>query len=108
MVRSFREDVLLRYFDGNLPAFNIVDGHKTGLGAMLMQGNTLQEARPVDVASRTTSVSEKHCPQLVLEATSMDFGLRRFREYVVGSPHLIKGIMDHKPLVPIFNERRKG
>ena len=73
-----------------------------------MQGKTFQDARPVAVASRTTSMSEKHCPQLDLEAASLDFGLRRFREYVVGSPHLIKVITDHKPLIPIFNERRKG
>lgn len=108
LVDSFREDVLLRYFDCSLPTFIVVDGHVSGLGAMLMQGNTLQDARPVAVASRTTSVSEKHCPQLDLEATSLDFGLRRFREYVVGSPHLVKVITDHKPLIPIFNERRKG
>ena len=108
LVRSFRKDILLRYFDGNLPTFIFVDGHRTGLGAMLGQGRTIEEARPVAVASRTTSTAEQHCPQLDLEAASLDFGLRRFREYVVGSPSLIKVITDHKPLVPIFNERRDG
>ena len=108
LVDSFREDVLLRYFDGNLPTYIVVDGHQTGMGAMLLQGNTLQEAKPVAVVSRTTSLSEKNRPQLDLEAASVDFGLRRFREYVVGTPHLIKVVTDHKPLIPIFNERRKG
>ena len=58
--------------------------------------------------TRTTSISEKGCPQLDLEAVSLDFGLRRFREYVVGSPTLIKVITDHKPLVHIFNGRHTG
>ena len=80
LVSSFKNDVLLRYFDCSLPAFIVVDGHVSGLGAMLMQGSSLQDARPVAVASRTTSTSEKHCPQLDLEALSQDFGLRRFRE----------------------------
>ena len=108
LVRSFRKDALLRYFDGNLQTFIFVDGHRTGLGAMLAQGRTIEEARPVAVASRTISPTEQHFPQLDLEAASLDFGLRRFREYVVGSPSLIKVITDHKPLVPIFNERRNG
>ena len=60
------------------------------------------------MASRTTNTSESNCPQLDLEAASLDFGLRRFREYVVGSPTLIKVITDHKPLVHIFNGRRNG
>ena len=106
LVDSFREDALLRYFDGNLPTYIVVDGHKTGIGAILLQGNALQEAKPVAVVSRTTSLSEKNCSQLDLEAASI--GLRRFREYVVGTPHLIKVVTDHKPLITIFNERRKG
>ena len=108
LVRSFRKDALLRYFDGNLQTFIFVDGHRTGLGALLAQGRTIDEARPVAVASRTTSPAEQHYPQLDLEAASLDFGLRRFREYVFGSPSLIKVITDHKPLVPIFNDRRNG
>ena len=80
LVRSFRRDALLRYFDGNLQTFIFVDGHRKGLGAMLAQGRTIEEARPVAVASGTTSPAEQHCPQLDLAAASLDFGLRRFRE----------------------------
>ena len=108
LIDAFRQDILLRYFDPQANTFIIVDGHKTGVGAILAQGPTLAEAKPVALASRTTSISEKGCPQLDLEAVSLDFGLRRFREYVVGSPTLIKVITDHKPLVHIFNGRRTG
>ena len=108
LTRSFRKDVLLRYFDSSLSTFIFVDGHHTGLGAMLAQGNTVEDAKPVAVASRATSLAERNYPQLDLEAASLDFGLRRFKEYTVASPKLIKVVTDHKPLVRIFNGRRNG
>ena len=38
----------------------------------------------------------------------MDFALRRFRQYVVGSPRNVVVVSDHKPLCNIFNGNRKG
>ena len=108
LVQAFKKDMLLQYFDGKLQTFVFVDAHQTGLSAMLAQGDAIEHARPVAIASRTTSEAEKHYPQLDLEASSTDFGLRCFREYLVGSPSVIKVVTDHKPLVPIFNNRRKG
>jgi len=108
LIVAFRNSALLQYFDGSQPTFIFVDAHQSGLGAILAQGETVDRARPVAMASRCTSQAEKHYPQLDLEATSIDFGLRRFRDYLVGSPHTIKVITDHKPLTTIFNGRRKG
>ena len=45
--------------------------------------------------------------KLDLEALSVDFGLRRFRYYVVGGP-TVEVVTDHKPLVSIFGNKRKG
>ena len=98
----------MRYFDCELDTFLFVDGYKIGLGAMLAQGKSIADAKPVAVASRSTSLAEMAYPQLDLEAASLDFGLRRFREYLVGSPTIIKLVTDHKPLVPVFNGRRNG
>ena len=39
--------------------FLITDAHKTGLGGMLAQGNSIENAKPVAIASRTTNTSEK-------------------------------------------------
>ena len=75
---------------------------------MLAQGNSISDAKPVAIASRSTSVAERNYSQLDIEAASFDFGLKRFREYLVGSPTIIKVVTDHKPLVPIFNGRRNG
>ena len=38
----------------------------------------------------------------------MDFGLRRFRQYLVGDPKGVVVISDHKPLVSIFKSTRCG
>ena len=45
---------------------------------------------------------------LDLEALVVDFGLRRFRNYLIGAPDTITVITDHKPLCPIFNGNRSG
>ena len=89
LVRAFKKETLLAYFDGNLPTYVLVDAHCTGLGAILAQGPTLKEARPVALSSRATNNAEKRYPQLDIEGTGVDFGLRRFREYLVGAPHMI-------------------
>ena len=47
-------------------------------------------------------------PQIDLKALRKDFALRRFRNYIVGSPTEIKVITDHKPLEVIFNGIWKG
>ena len=39
---------------------------------------------------------------------SIDFGLRRFRDFTVGSPNKITIVTDHKPLCSIFNGNRRG
>ena len=78
-----------------------------GLSAILMQGRSVDEAEPVAFASRATTDVENRYPQLDLEALSIDFGLRRFRYYIVGVPS-VDIITDHKPLVSIFNNTRVG
>ena len=108
LVASFRGDALLRFFDCEQPTFVFVDGHTTGLGAMLAQGTSIEEAKPIAIASRTTTPAEGRYPQLDIEALSVDFALSRFREYLVGSPTPITVVTDHKPLVSIFNGRRNG
>ena len=83
LIKAFKKETLLWYFDPNMPTFVLVDAHRIGLGVILFQGQTLEVARPVAVASRATNKSEKRYPQLDIEGTSVDFGLQRFREYLV-------------------------
>ena len=95
---SFSKEALLHYFDLNKNTFLLVDAHRSGLGAILVQGNTMNDARPVAVASRTTNDAEKRYPQIDLDAMSADFALRRFMHYLAGSPKQIMVVTDHKPL----------
>ena len=108
LIREFREDTLLRYFCMNKPTYIMADAHNSGLGVSLCQGDSIEKAKPVAFASRATSDAEKRYPQLDLEAMALDYGLRRFRNYIVGSPSTIVLVTDHKPLESVFNGNRKG
>ena len=108
LINAFKEASLLHYFDMNKEIFIFTDAHVTGLGAMLAQGNSIDDAYPIAVASRTTNKAEERYPQIDLEAMGIDFALRRFRNYLVGSPNQINVITDHKPLRNIFNGKRRG
>ena len=107
LLQSFKKDILLRYFDTKKKIFVVTDAHATGLGAMLLQGDDFESAKPVVIASRTTSNAKHRYPQLDLEATGMDFALHRLRNYLVGAPEVIV-VIDHKPMCPIFNSYRIG
>ena len=106
LVQSVKQDTLFRYFDTK-KIFIITDAHVTGLGAILAQGYDLNSSKPVVIASRTTSNTERRYPQLDLEATAIDFALRWFRNYLVGAKKK-EIITDHKPLCSIFNTHRQG
>lgn len=103
----FEEDTLMRHFDPELPTFISVDAHRSGLSAILQQGNSLEEAKPVLMTSRATTAVESRYPQLDLEALAIDFGLRRFRYYLIGGPR-VNVVTDHKPLISIFSNVRAG
>lgn len=108
LIKAFKQDTLLRYFDLTKPTYIFTDAHISGFGAMLAQGEDMASAKPVAFASRTTNKAESNYPQLDLEAMGVDFGLRRFRKYIVGAPDIIKVVTDHKPLCGIFNGSRSG
>ena len=103
----FNEAVLLKYFDPSVPTFIHVDASPDGFGAILCQGDSVDTATPVTVASRSTTSAESRYPQIDLEAMAIDFALHRFRVYLVGGPTVVV-LTDHKPLLPIFNETRVG
>ena len=108
LLASFRKDILLRYFDISKPTYVFTDAHITGLGAILAQGDSVETARPIAIASRTTTDAEKKYPQIDLEGLGVDFGLSRFRNYLIGSPKEIIVVTDHMPLCSVFNGSRTG
>ena len=109
IIAAFRKDTLLQYFDLNDQTYVFVDAHKSGLSAILAQGPHIGATKAVDIKSRCTNKAEKRgYPQLDLEAMAIDFALRRFRQYLVGSPLPCIIVTDHKPLLGVLNGRRSG
>lgn len=78
--KCLHNDAMLRYFNTAIPTFIFVDAHTSGVSAILAQGKSITDCKPVSFASRATRPEEQRYPQLDLEATAVDFGLRRFRE----------------------------
>ena len=103
----FHKDILIQYFDPQKNTYIFVDAHRTGLGAVLAQGCLINDTVPIAIASRTTTKVEQRYPQIDLEGLAVDFGLRRFRQYIVGGP-LVKVVIDHKPLVSIYANKHLG
>ena len=93
---AFSESMLMNHFNPNTNTFILADAHCSGLPAILMQGDTLDHAKPVACASRSTTSVEQRYPQLDLEALGVDFGLRRYRYYCVGGPN-VSVVTVHKP-----------
>ena len=108
LLSEFKKDILLRYFELSKPIFIFTDAHKSGIGAILAQGDSIETALPVAVASRTTTESEKNYPQIDLEGLGIDYALHRFRNYLVGAPNTVTIITDHKPLCAVFNGNKSG
>ena len=102
------EDAMLAYFETDSPTYLLVDAHRTGISAILAQGSSPDTARMVTCASRATTAVERYYPQLDLEALAIDFALRRFRHYIVGDPKDVTVVTDHKPLISIFRNTRRG
>ena len=107
MCTELKEDTLLRHFDPKKPTFIFVDAHRSGISAILAQGDSVESATPVAYASRATTAVEIRYPQLDIEALSVDYGLRRFRFYLAGGPNTVV-VTDHKPLEAIFRNSRSG
>ena len=108
LIDSFKKNVLLNYFDTTKEVYIFTDAHVSGYGAMLAQGPSMESSKPIDLASKSTNQAEKHYSQIDLEAMCIDFALRKFRNYLLGSPHTVQVATDHKPLVSIFNGKRTG
>ena len=103
---AFSTDVLLRHYDTKKNTFIFVDAHFTGLCAILAQGQSPDESKAVALASRTTTTAEKNYSQLDLEATAVDFGLRRFRHILIGGPQVVV-ITDQQPLESLWKSKKK-
>ena len=77
--------------------------HVTGFGAMLAQGESVEKAQPIAVASRTTSKAETRYPKIDLETMGIDFALRRFQNYLVGASNKVTVVTGHRPSTSLLH-----
>ena len=98
VIAGFKEEAMLNYFDLSKNMFVFTDAHKSGIAAILAQGDSIISCKQVAFVSRSTNKAEKNYSQLDLEATAIDYSLRRFRNYLVGASKKVTIVTDHKPL----------
>ncbi|XP_066921158.1 uncharacterized protein [Clytia hemisphaerica] len=113
IIDSIEEGV--RTFEVNRPTWLATDWSKTAVGFTLAQKycNCIEIDNPFCgenhwrtnyFGSRFTKDSESRYAPIEGEALALWFGLTNCRMFVLGCPKLIVAV-DHKPLVPIFNDR---
>ena len=87
LLQDFTREALTTYFHVNNLTFIFIDAHKTGLGAILVQGENISNAKAIIMISRSTKKVEQNYVQLDLEATTVDYALFCFCLYLIGSSH---------------------
>jgi hypothetical protein len=92
--RAIDKDMLLHYYDPNIPAEIEVDASLQGLGAALVQNG-----RPIAFASKSLLPVETRYANIERELLAVVFGLEHFHCFVYGKPVVVKS--DHRPLEQI-------
>ena len=92
--------VCLKYPDFSKGFILYTDASTTGLGASLHQRDANGNLKPLCFASRTLTLSESRFPVVELECAAIVWGLKQFRNIILG--YDIEIFTDHKPLIYLF------
>ena len=113
------QETLLAYYDKDKPVFIEVDASGQGLGAVLLQGNILEEEllaspqtegrylsfrnrlKPIAFASKSLSDAETRYSNIERELLGVVWAVEHFHHYTFANK--INIISDHKPLHPLFS-----
>ena len=113
IIKSIEEGV--KTFEPNRPTCLTTDWSKTGIGFTLLQKHCTCPSKSdhlcgpghwkvVFAGSHFTCPAESRYAPIEGEALAITFALNSCRMFVLGCPTLTLAV-DHKPLVPIFNDR---
>ena len=91
---------VLTHYSPHLPIYLACDASPVGIRAVLSHILPDSSERPVAYASGTLVPAERNYSQFEREALSIMFGVRKFHNYIWGTPFTI--ITDHKPLLGVF------
>ena len=103
-------DVKLQFYDTNKPLYIKVDTSKKGIGAVILQGDSivpntaksdeiLMNLRPISYASKTLSSTESNYSNIEHEFLGLLFAITHFKHFTYG--RLVHIITGHKPLVSL-------
>ena len=93
----------LVHYDDSLPLYLACDASSYGAGAVL--SHYIDGVyRPIAFASCTLTKAQCNYSQMDKEAFSIIFGLKRFRQYLLGRIFTI--LTDHRPLLTLFGPDR--
>ena len=113
------QETLLAYYDKDRPVFIEVDASGQGLGAVLLQGNILEDElstspqtegrylsfrnrlKPIAFASKSLSDAETRYSNIERELLGVVWAVEHFHHYTFANK--INIISDHKPLHPLFS-----
>ena len=104
------KDVMLKYFDSNLPIYIETDASKMVIGIVMLQPDNSVEntshtevpnnLRPVFYASKTLTTTESNYSNIEHEMLGVIFSVLHFKHFTSGRQVHI--ITDHKPLITLF------
>ena len=107
---AIMKDVMLKYFDSNLPIYIETDALKKGIGVVMLQPDNSVEntshtevpnnLRPVFYASKTLTATESNYSNIEHELLGVVFSMLHFKHFTYGKQ--VHSITDHKPLIMLF------
>ena len=106
-------DVKLQFYDANKLLYIEVDTSKKGIGAVMLQGDSIvpntaksdeipTNLRPISYASKTVSSTKSNYSNIECELLGLFLAITHFKHFTYG--RLIHVITDHKPLVSLFRK----
>ena len=107
-------DVKLQFYDAHKPLYIEVDTSKKGIGAVMLQEDTIVRNdsksgneiptnwRSISYASKTLSTTESNYSNIEHELLGFLFAITYFKHFTYG--RLVHVITDHKPLVSLFRK----
>ena len=107
---AITKDVMLKYFDSNLPIYIETDASKKGIGVVMLQPDNSVEntsrtevpnnLRPVFYATKTLTATESNYSNIEHEMLGVIFSVLHPKHFTYGREVHI--ITDHKPLITLF------